>query len=193
MKTDFKNIESIKDFNARKTALTSYIAHEQDAPALYVGTYAKYNAGDLAGVWISLQACEDKDSFLEVCRTLHGDEEYPELMYQDFQHFPKELYSECGGVDDLYTYIEALKICDNPDAFAAFLSINDVDTLCNFEESFEGKFDLPVDFAYYLVDVNNILENAGELANYFDYEAYARDLFIKSYDFKDGYVFRKQG
>lgn len=193
METNFKNIASIKDINARITALTDYIAHEEDTPALYVGSYAKYNAGNLAGAWIDLQACEDKETFLNVCRALHGDEDYPELMYQDFQGFPKELYSECGGVDDLYTYIEALQNCDNPDALDAFLSINDVDTLCNFVDSFVGEFNTPVDFAYYFVDVNNILENAGELAYYFDYEAYARDLFITSYDFKDGYVFRMQG
>lgn len=193
METNFKNIAFIKEFNARKTALTAYIAHKQDVPALYVGTYAKYNAGDLAGAWISLQTCEDEKTFFNVCRALHADEQYPELMFQDFRGFPKELYSECGGVEDLYTYIEALKSCENPEALDAFLSINDIDTLCNFDESYEGEFYTPVDFAYHIVDVNNILENAGELANYFDYEAYARDLFITSYDFKDGYVFKKQG
>lgn len=92
METYFKNIASIKEINARKTALTAYIAHKQDTPALYVGTYAKYNAGDLAGAWIDLQACEDKETFFNVCRALHGDEDYPELMFQDFRRFPKELY-----------------------------------------------------------------------------------------------------
>ena len=121
METYFKNIASIKEINARKTALTAYIAHKQDTPALYVGTYAKYNAGDLAGAWIDLQACEDKETFFNVCRALHGDEDYPELMFQDFRRFPKELYSECGGVDDLYTYIEAYKSCGNPEVLDAFL------------------------------------------------------------------------
>lgn len=31
----------------------------------------------------------------------------------------------------------------------------------------------------------------GHLASYFDYEAYARDLFIDDFYFTDGYVFRK--
>ena len=31
----------------------------------------------------------------------------------------------------------------------------------------------------------------GHLASYFDYEAYARDLFIDDYYFTDGYVFRR--
>jgi antirestriction protein len=31
----------------------------------------------------------------------------------------------------------------------------------------------------------------GHLASYFDYEAYARDLFIDDYYFTNGYVFRR--
>jgi antirestriction protein len=31
----------------------------------------------------------------------------------------------------------------------------------------------------------------GHLASYFDYDAYARDLFIDDFYFTDGYVFRR--
>ena len=31
----------------------------------------------------------------------------------------------------------------------------------------------------------------GNLASYFDYDAFARDLFISDYYFDNGYVFRK--
>lgn len=191
METNFKNIASIKEINARKTALTAYIAHKQDVPALYVGTYAKYNTGDLAGAWINLQACEDKETFLAVCRALHGDEEYPELMFQDFQGFPEELYSECGGVDNLYTYIEALENCDTPEALAAFLEHFELDDLCEFDDRFIGPFDSEVDFSYDYVDNRDLLKDAGVLASYFNYEAYARDLFINNYVFINGFVFFK--
>ena len=195
METNFNEIAKLKEINAREAALKQYIVYEKvysDAiPALYVSTYAKYNAGYLTGAWINLQACEDKETFLKVCRALHGDEEYPELMFQDFQNFPKELYSECGGVDDLYTYIEALESCESPEALAAFLDYFESDDLCEFDDRFKGSFNSEVDFAYDYVDNRELLKDAGELALYFNYEAYARDLFINNYVFINGFVFFK--
>ena len=89
METNFNEIAKLKEINAREAALKQYIVYEKvysDAiPALYVSTYAKYNAGYLTGAWVNLQACEDKETFLKVCRTLHGDEEYPELIFQDYK------------------------------------------------------------------------------------------------------------
>lgn len=47
--------------------------------AIYVGTYAKYNAGSLFGKWFDLSDFADKDEFLEACKELHKDEDDPEL------------------------------------------------------------------------------------------------------------------
>ena len=112
-------------------------------------------------------------------------------MYQDFQGFPKDLYSECGGVDNLYTYIEALENCEDPEALAAFLDYFELDDLCEFDYRFKGSFNSEVDFAYDYVDNRELLKDAGELALYFNYEAYARDLFINNYVFINGFVFFK--
>lgn len=195
METNFNEIAKLKEINAREAALKQYIVYEkvytEAIPALFVGTYAKYNAGYLTGAWIDLKACEDKETFLAVCRALHGDEDYPELMFQDFRGFPKELYSECGGVDGLYTYIEALENCGNPEALTAFLDHFELDDLCDFEDRFVGPFDSEVDFAYDVVENKEFKKNAGELALYFNYEAYARDLFINDYVFIKGFVFFK--
>lgn len=56
---------------------------------LYVGTYAKYNSGSIAGAWLDLEDYADRDSFLVAARELHKDESDPELMYQDFEGFPR--------------------------------------------------------------------------------------------------------
>lgn len=194
METKFLEIAEMTDFNEREAALKQYIVsdvYNRPVIALYVSTYAKYNAGDLTGAWVNLQACEDKETFLKVCRILHGDEQYPELMFQDFSGFPRELYSECGGLDELYEYIEILKNVDDPEALAAFLEYFDFDELCEFEDRFKGAYDSEVDYAYECVENNNILDKMGKFAPYFDYEAYARDLFINDYVFKSGYVFYK--
>lgn len=64
METNFNEISKLKEFSEREAALKQYIVYEEvyseSVLALYVGTYAKYNAGFLTGAWVNLQACEDK-------------------------------------------------------------------------------------------------------------------------------------
>lgn len=50
---------------------------------VYVGTYRKYNEGNLKGSWFDLGDYDDKDEFIEACLEFHKDEEDPELMIQD--------------------------------------------------------------------------------------------------------------
>ncbi len=66
---------------------------------LYVGTYAKYAAGSIAGRWMDLDKFKRAEEFEAACRKLHGDERDPELMFQDVEMDPGEdwqegLYSE---------------------------------------------------------------------------------------------------
>lgn len=195
MKTNFNEIAKLKEFNEREVALKQYIVNKEVysalIPALYVGTYAKYNAGDLAGAWVNLQACEDKDTFFNVCRALHGDEKYPELMFQDFSGFPRELYSECGGLDELYEYIEILDSVDDPEALAAYFDHFDFDELSEFEDRFIGPYNSEIDYAYERIENSSVLDKMGDFASYFNYRAYARDLFINDNFFSRGYVFYK--
>lgn len=65
-------------------------------PAVYVGTYAKYNNGSIQGKWMRLEDYEDFDSFVDACRELHKDEEDPEFMCQDYEGLPKNKYCESG-------------------------------------------------------------------------------------------------
>jgi antirestriction protein len=66
-------------------------------PMLYVGTYAKYNSGSIAGDWLDLSEYSTRDEFLEAAAALHSDEQDPELMFQDFQGFPEIWYSESSA------------------------------------------------------------------------------------------------
>ena len=64
---------------------------------LYVGTYAKYAAGSLAGAWLDLADYADADAFERACRRLHRDERDPEFMFQDVEaseDWEQGLYSE---------------------------------------------------------------------------------------------------
>lgn len=53
--------------------------------SVYVGTYAKYNAGSIYGDWLMLSDYADIEDFYEACRELHADEEDPEFMFQDWE------------------------------------------------------------------------------------------------------------
>lgn len=61
---------------------------------VYVGTYKKYNAGNLSGKWISLDNCDTYNDFLNKCKKAHLDECDPEFMIQDSEDFPDGL--DCG-------------------------------------------------------------------------------------------------
>ncbi len=41
---------------------------------IYVGTYAKYNAGNLYGEWLKISDYANYDEFEEACKELHADE-----------------------------------------------------------------------------------------------------------------------
>jgi len=58
-------------------------------PSLYCGTYGKYNNGDLSGLWVDLSTFDDYDDFINFCKAYHADEYDPELMFQDYENFPK--------------------------------------------------------------------------------------------------------
>lgn len=191
METNFNDIAKLKNINEREAALAAYIKHDESAPALYVGTYSKYNNGDLSGAWVNLLECGDVETFYKVIRALHADENYPEFMFQDFCNLPKELHNESGGVCDLFEYIEALNNSHDPEVLAAYLQHFDIDEFSEFEDRFLGAFDSELDFTYNLVEETELLKDAGTLALYFDYEAYNRDIFINEYVFINGFVFRK--
>lgn len=60
-------------------------------PRVYVGTYKKYNEGNLNGGWLTLTDYENYAAFLSACRQLHKDERDAELMIQDVDDMPDGL------------------------------------------------------------------------------------------------------
>jgi antirestriction protein len=145
-------------------------------PRIYVGTYAKYNAGSIAGQWLDLENYSDRDSFLEACRELHKNEQDPELMFQDFEGFPREFYSESSAPPAaLWSWLEL----DEDDRDLLTVYKEHVNQDGDFDEAhgaFAGKFDSKEDWAAQFLEDTGTLESIPEnLRNYFDHEAYARD------------------
>ena len=165
---------------------------DSDNPAVYCGTYGKYNNGSLQGMWIDLTTFDDYDEFIEFCYDLHADEEDPELMFQDYENFPRELYSEsCFDGDEFDTIIKYASFADR-DAVDAFLTCYSADELDKFDDAYQGEFDSEEDFARHIVDECYDLDKMlGNLSYYFDYDTFARDLFICDYFYDNGYVFQR--
>ena len=164
--------------------------HEQtngsDSPALYCGTYGKYNSGNLSGMWLNISTFDDYEDFVNFCLAIHADEEDPELMYQDFENMPDSLYHESMGEEGFNKIEEYCELCDDYGVSAVddFLEWDSTEDLDNMHDAYVGVYDSREDFAREIVsdcyDIENIM---GNLACYFDYEAFARDLFLSDYYF----------
>jgi antirestriction protein len=169
-------------------------------PALYVGTYAKYNNGSIAGKWLYLEDYADTTAFLKACEELHKDESDPELMFQDFEGFPKEFYSESCSIvelDKLYEWVNmdigdrsmVEEYCD-----ATGESLDDIGDL----EEINDRLYCILDYTYssddnnamgdYILE-NELIEVPESLQGYIDTQSLGRDWLQDMYVSSNGYVF----
>lgn len=174
----------------RALRLDEHALENEDAPALYVGTYGKYNGGSIYGMWVDLTTFDCYDDFLEFCRFLHSDEEDPEFMFQDFMNFPEALYCECGINEEDFDEILRYYLLSDYEkrAFDAYCNNSDYADIDSFKEHFIGEYDSKEDFAMEIME-DEIDSRLGNWACYFDWKAYARDLFLEAYEYWDGFVF----
>ena len=119
---------------------------------LYVGTYAKYNNGNLAGAWLNLADYADQDEFLTAAREVHADEADPELMFQDFAGFPRAWYEESSAPPAiLWEWLEL----DEAEqlAFGAYADHMGVTaTVEDFRDAWQGQWDRGADFAEHIAE-----------------------------------------
>ena len=166
---------------------------------IYVGTYAKYNNGSIFGEWMDLSDFSDSKEFYDACKELHSDEEDPELMFQDYENIPESLICESWLSDNIFEVIKSVSDLSETqqEAFAVWcnnesydITSEDIDNLISsFEDDYQGKYKDEEDYAYEIVEQ---CYNLPEFAKtYFDYEKFARDLFIGDYWFENGFVFRR--
>lgn len=174
-------------------------AHEwkypSDEPALYCGTYGKYNKFNVRGMWVNLSTFDSYKDFEAFCLAIHADEADPELMYQDHTNIPDSFYQESMGEKGFAKIMEYIEMCEEYNVFAVddFLEWFSPEDLDRMPDAYVGVYDNPEEFAEEKVNEDFSLEKMmGNLADYFDYEAYARDLFINDYHFgSHGTVFAR--
>lgn len=144
-------------------------------PAVYVGTYRKYNEGSIFGKWMTLSDYSDYDEFEEACRELHKDEEDPEFMCQDYEGLPKGKYCESGLEWTKFYWDELADLDEDERAIVMeyWDEVYDGTDARQILDSYFGEsmddYDLGVMLAQ---DALNIPDN---LEPYFDYAKYGRD------------------
>lgn len=120
----------------------------ETTPAVYVGTYANYNSGSLKGAWIQLEG-HDAESFRDACLELHSDESDPELMFQDFEGFPRAFYDESSLSPSLWDWIRCTE--EEKELWAAYVEVfgysYDELSLSRAQEAFAGQFNSTEEFA----------------------------------------------
>ena len=137
-------------------------------------------------MWVDVSTFDSYEDFVNFCLAIHADEEDPELMYQDFENMPDSLYHESMGEEGFNKIAEYCELCDeySVEAVDDFLEWDSTEDLDNMHDAYVGVYDSREDFAREIVsdcyDIENIM---GNLACYFDYEAFARDLFMGDYYF----------
>ena len=182
--------ESLKE-EINKHKQTNY----SNSPALYCGTYGKYNSGNPRGMWVDLSTFESYEDFENFCLAIHADEADPELMYQDYENMPRSLYHESMGEEGFNKIAEYCELCDDYSVSAVddFLELYSPEDLDRMPDAYEGVYDSEEDFAREIVnDCYDLDKMMGNLAYYFDYEALARDLFMGDYHFgSHGSVIRR--
>ena len=160
-------------------------------PAIYVGTYGKYNNGSIAGKWLNLKDYDSKAAFYKACSELHSDEDDPEFMFQDFEGYPKELYDESGFDERIIQYAQMedddREVVDEYANAIGYLP----DDLADCRDAYYTtltSFNREREFGEYYAESSG-LEIPDDIANYFDYETYGRDLLMDFSMSDNGYVF----
>lgn len=179
----------MKNATIKHEALNTQIT---DQPAVYVGTYGKYNDGSINGAWVDLTKVNTLSEFYEICQSIHADEADPEYMFQDFQGFPRSLYCE-STMNEFFKVWEYVQenLSNYPiDAVWAYLDYGyDIE---NFEEAYNGEYGSETEFAEQLLDDTGYFSGVPDTIKfYFDYERFANDLFINDYNYINGYVFNR--
>lgn len=185
--------EEVKNLTAADIK-AKYGSDLEGNPSVYCGTYGKYNDGSIFGAWLDLTKFSEYEEFIAVCRQLHKDEEDPELMFQDYECFPEQFYSEsCMDEDTFDNIIEYSMLSeDEQEALEDYLELGNEYDIEKFRERYVGKWDSQQEFAEHIIDECYDLEQMmGSLSQYFDYDSYASDLFMTDYEMGDNHhVFR---
>ena len=146
----------------------------------YITNLGKYNEGELIGKWIDFPI--DKDDLKEVLEEIGINEEYEEYFFTDFEDnlFGFGEYSSISEINKTVEKYEEL--CEDNDeeiVNALFDEYSDLEDVENALDNMMVYWDVNdmSDVAEQYVEETCMLENIpSNIANYFDYEKFGRDM-----------------
>ncbi|MDX5515120.1 antirestriction protein ArdA [Stenotrophomonas sp. RG-453] len=123
-------------------------------------------------------------AFNAACATCNSAGSVPsaeEWAVHDCDDLPAS-WGEYPDLDKLCEFVETLEELDDAER-EAFLAYRDHEhdgvTVDDFRDAYAGQFDSWADFAEHLIEEQGVLADVPvELARYFDYESYGRDLML---------------
>ena len=180
---------------------------------IYVASLSDYNAGILHGAWIDFDQLDDIDDLWDAVRAMLKTSPTAkatglpaeEWAIHDYEGWCGFSLSEYCGLEGLWrAYEELVGLVDDggysAEAIQAYAEYGGADITeaaagtfrADFEDAYVGEYESERDFTEELIDDTGMLADVPDfLRNYFDYEAFARDLFLTDYYMsEEGFVFR---
>lgn len=167
---------------------------------IFLTNLGKYNEGKLIGEWIELPCTDEElEEVLEKIGISDEPDEngnyYEEWFISDYEtDIPKLTVREYDNLDELNELVETLEDLDDHDREIIEALISEGYTI---NEAIDKKYDCRIyyncndmeDVAIEYVEETGLLDNIPEhLRDYFDYEAYGRDM-----DYEGTFIFTNNG
>lgn len=166
---------------------------------IYVGTFAKYNNGDLSGEWLDVSDYSSAEQIMEAMKAIHEDEQDAEFMLQDIEGDAQKLgVDESMSLEDWEQVYEALEAVECSHlVFEAIKAYADnigekitPELVENAEEAYQGEYDSDEDFAENLAEELGYIDgNASWPHTCIDWQWAARELMYDYFE-SNGYYFR---
>jgi antirestriction protein len=145
------------------------------------------------GRWIDLETVGAWEDIQEILSQAYPSSSIDEVLCADVEGLAKHFYASSCDSFDLSAWLEFLEdkagthLSD--EVIGAYFQNCGIASISDIEDAYYGEFSSDEDFAVDLLNSCGDLDPDSTLANYFDYEKYARDLM---YDFfeEDGHYFR---
>jgi antirestriction protein len=161
-------------------------------PAVLVTTFRDYNNGNPFGTWMNPARYDSEARFKTACTSMHGVSPDAELMIIEAEGIPSQFYAETGIT---WHFIDAFRQAEEEGTLAplmAWYRAGGDGGYSDFEAAYVCEAASAEDYARDLLENNGALEGlAPQLREYFDFEAYGRDLMLNGMRFEGGFVFNR--
>ena len=154
-------------------------------------TYKKINSGYHFFSSVDLDKFSGEDDLISHMKSVHKDEVSPELFFECdsdvYSDFVSENSINWTGIEQVRRLLENYPL----ESIKAFIAINGVSQIERMDSVYEGEYSSQMEFATQYGESINLFDGVNTaVIMYFDWDAYARDIFINTFRYHNGHVFR---